>query len=81
MPLKADFTLDARGLNCPMPIIKAKKEIDKLQKGQILEVLATDPGSAADFKGWSKQTGHNLEEENQLNEAGKTVYQFFIRHK
>ncbi|MDH5682685.1 MAG: sulfurtransferase TusA family protein [Spirochaetota bacterium] len=52
-----------------------------MSAGQILEVLATDPGSAADFKGWTKQTGHNLEEENQLNEDGKTVYQFFIKHK
>ena len=81
MAISPDNTLDARGLNCPMPIIKAKKEMDKMSAGQILEVLATDPGSAADFKGWTKQTGHNLEEENQLNEDGKTVYQFFIKHK
>ncbi len=81
MAISADNTLDARGLNCPMPIIKAKKEMDKLSSGQVLEVLATDPGSAADFKGWTKQTGHTLEEENQKNENGKTVFQFFIRHK
>ncbi len=81
MPLTADQVLDARGLNCPMPIIKAKKEMDKLSAGQLLEVKATDPGSAADFKGWAKQTGHSIEEENQLNEDGKTVYQFFIKHK
>ncbi|HEO66372.1 MAG TPA: sulfurtransferase TusA family protein [Spirochaetes bacterium] len=81
MPLTADQVLDARGLNCPMPIIKAKKEMDKLSAGQVLEVKATDPGSAADFKGWSKQTGHSIEEENQITEDGKTVYQFFIKHK
>lgn len=81
MAISADEQLDARGLNCPMPIIKAKKAMDKLAAGQVLEVLATDPGSAADFKGWSKQTGHSIEEENQLNEDGKTVYQFFIKHK
>ncbi|HEY3368931.1 MAG TPA: sulfurtransferase TusA family protein [Symbiobacteriaceae bacterium] len=56
----ADLTLDARGLQCPMPVVKAKKAIDSLQPGQILLILATDPGSCADFAAWSRSTGHPL---------------------
>ena len=47
-------TLDVRGLKCPMPIVKAKKELDTLAAGEQLEVVATDPGSVADFQGWAK---------------------------
>ncbi|HYF77049.1 MAG TPA: sulfurtransferase TusA family protein [Symbiobacteriaceae bacterium] len=56
----ADLTLDARGLQCPMPVVKAKKAIDSMQSGQVLEILATDPGSKADFAAWSRATGHDL---------------------
>ncbi|HWI65721.1 MAG TPA: sulfurtransferase TusA family protein [Symbiobacteriaceae bacterium] len=56
----ADQTLDARGLQCPMPVVKAKKAIDSLQPGQVLEILATDPGSKADFAAWSRSTGNEL---------------------
>lgn len=56
----ADLTLDARGLQCPMPVVKAKKAIDSLQPGQVLLVLATDPGSKADFAAWSRSTGNEL---------------------
>ena len=52
--------VDAKGLVCPMPIIKAKKGIDGVQVGQVMELLATDPGSMADFKAWTKSTGHEL---------------------
>ncbi|HUU76792.1 MAG TPA: sulfurtransferase TusA family protein [candidate division Zixibacteria bacterium] len=55
-----DFTLDARGLQCPMPILKAKKEIQKLEIGQILEVISNDPGSKEDFPRWAKRTGNEL---------------------
>ncbi len=81
MEIKADDLLDARGLTCPMPIIKAKKAIEKLKEGNILEVLGTDPGSAADFNGWCKQTGHILEEANEIEKDGQKVFQFFIRRK
>lgn len=56
----ADLVLDARGLQCPMPIVKAKKAIDSLQPGQVLEIQATDPGSRADIAAWSRSTGHEL---------------------
>ena len=58
MSLKADFTLDAKGLACPMPIVKTKKAMNNLIDGQILEVEATDKGSKADLAAWSESVGH-----------------------
>jgi tRNA 2-thiouridine synthesizing protein A len=57
---KADATFDARDMQCPVPILKAKKEITKLESGQILEVLSNDPGSKEDFPRWAKRTGNEL---------------------
>ncbi|WP_391119328.1 sulfurtransferase TusA family protein [Psychrobacillus sp. L3] len=58
MSLKVDFTLDAKGLACPMPIVKTKKAMNDLVDGQILEVVATDKGSKADLAAWSESVGH-----------------------
>ncbi len=58
-------TLDARGLNCPLPILKAKKEINKLGSGEVLKIIATDPGSVKDFEAFTKQTGHELLESSE----------------
>lgn len=58
MPI--DSQLDASGLNCPLPILKAKKALASLQSGQRLSIIATDPGSVQDFEVFSKQSGHNL---------------------
>ena len=55
-----DFSLDARGMQCPMPILKAKKQIKELEIGQILEVISDDPGSKEDFPRWAKRTGNDL---------------------
>ena len=55
-----DDTLDARGLNCPMPVVKARKKISELDVGQVLRVLSTDRGSIKDFQGWAK-VGKNVE--------------------
>jgi len=55
-----DQELDARGLNCPLPILRAKKSINELNAGQVLHVLATDPGSVKDFEAFCKQTGNAL---------------------
>jgi len=52
--------LDARGLQCPMPVIKAKKMMDALKPGEVLLVQATDPGSKADFQAWTRSTGNTL---------------------
>jgi tRNA 2-thiouridine synthesizing protein A len=57
---KADETIDTRGLQCPLPILKAKKAIKTLQPGQILEILSNDEGSKEDFPRWTKRTGHKL---------------------
>ncbi|WP_017379392.1 sulfurtransferase TusA family protein [Paenisporosarcina sp. TG-14] len=56
--LKANVILDAKGLACPMPIVKTKKAMNALEAGQVLEVLATDKGSKADLKAWASSTGH-----------------------
>ncbi|WP_409252653.1 sulfurtransferase TusA family protein [Bacillus sp. SCS-153A] len=56
--LKTDFLLDARGLACPMPIVKTKKAMNDLQAGQVLEVQATDKGSKADIQAWANSSGH-----------------------
>lgn len=68
--IKANVVLDAKGLACPMPIVKTKKAMDQLESGQVLEVHATDKGSKADIKAWADSTGHQylgiIEEEEVL---------------
>jgi tRNA 2-thiouridine synthesizing protein A len=63
----ADFDqeLDARGLNCPLPILRAKKAINGLDSGQVLRIVATDPGSVKDFEAFAKQTGNELLESSE----------------
>ncbi|HYF94548.1 MAG TPA: sulfurtransferase TusA family protein [Symbiobacteriaceae bacterium] len=73
----ADLTLDARGLQCPMPVVKAKKAIDSLQSGQVLEILATDPGSRADFAAWTRSTGNELVSASE--EGG--IFKYHVRKK
>lgn len=58
--MNADKELDARGLNCPLPILKAKKALADMTSGQILRVIATDAGSTRDFQAFAKQTGNEL---------------------
>jgi TusA-related sulfurtransferase len=58
-----DRELDTRGLNCPLPILKAKKALTEMQSGQILKVIATDAGSVRDFVAFAKQTGNDLVEQ------------------
>lgn len=70
-----DQTLDTKGLNCPLPILKAKKSIAAMQTGQTLEVLSTDPGSVMDFEALCRQTGHELLESRK--EDG--VYVFLLK--
>jgi TusA-related sulfurtransferase len=62
----SDEQLDARGLRCPLPILKAKKRLHELQPGQVLQVLADDPGSVRDFQSFSRQTGNELLEQREL---------------
>ncbi len=72
----ADKTLDAKGLNCPLPILRAKKTLKEVPSGGTLEVLATDPGSVADFAAFCRTTGNELVESS--NDGG--VYRFVIKH-
>ncbi|MBK1721640.1 sulfurtransferase TusA family protein [Thiocystis violacea] len=73
----ADFDqeLDASGLNCPLPILRAKKTLNAMASGQILHIIATDPGSVKDFDAFAKQTGNELMESKE--EGGK--FQFLIK--
>jgi tRNA 2-thiouridine synthesizing protein A len=75
-----DRLLDARGLNCPMPLVNARKEIGKLDPGQVLKVLSTDRGSVADFQGWAK-VAKNVELLAQETETleGASVYVHFVK--
>jgi tRNA 2-thiouridine synthesizing protein A len=70
----ADMVLDAKGLNCPLPILRTKKSLKDVPMGGTIEVLATDPGSVADFQAFCRTTGNVLKEQTQ--DAG--VYRFVI---
>jgi tRNA 2-thiouridine synthesizing protein A len=69
--------LDARGLNCPLPILKAKKALAEMTSGQVLRVAATDPGSVRDFQAFAKQTGNHLLGQFEENQ----VFVFFMQRK
>ena len=62
--MQAQKELDTRGLNCPLPILKAKKALAELQSGEVLKVLATDPSSVRDFQAFARQTGNELVEQS-----------------
>ena len=64
--MNADIEVDARGLNCPLPILKAKKALNTMQSGQTLRVVATDAGSVRDFQAFAKQTGNELVEHQSV---------------
>lgn len=72
-----DKELDARGLNCPLPILRAKKALGELASGQVLRIVATDPGSVKDFEAFTKQTGNEL---LSSSDSGKE-FSFLIRKK
>jgi tRNA 2-thiouridine synthesizing protein A len=73
----ADQTLDAKGLNCPLPILRAKKALTAMPPGATLEVLATDPGAVKDFQAFSRTTGHELLESTTEG----NVFRFVLRRK
>ena len=72
-----DKELDARGLNCPLPILRTKKALTDMQSGQVLKVLATDPGAVKDFQAFSRQTGHELVQHSEERKE----FTFFVRKK
>ena len=73
-------TLDVKGQNCPMPVVKTKGAFDGLAPGTTLEVVATDAGSMSDIKGWADSTdGAELVDQEEATEGGETVYRHYIR--
>jgi tRNA 2-thiouridine synthesizing protein A len=72
-----DKELDARGLNCPLPILRAKKALTGMQSGQVLKILATDPGSVKDFEAFSRQTGNELLSHAEADRE----FTFFMKRK
>ena len=72
-----DLELDACGLNCPLPILRAKKALAGLDSGQVLHIIATDPGSVKDFEAFAKQTGNELLESNEEGDK----YHFLVKKK
>ena len=71
-----DIEVDARGLNCPLPILRAKKALASMQSGQVLHVLTTDPGSVRDFQAFAKQTGNEL-----LEQTGDKEYSIYLKRR
>lgn len=72
-----DKDLDARGLNCPLPILRTKKALTDMSTGQVLRIQATDPGSIKDFQAFSKQTGNTLVSHDEADK----VFTFFMQKK
>lgn len=75
--MQFDKELDARGLNCPLPILRTKKALTDMITGQVLKILATDPGSVKDFQAFSKQTGNEL----LSSDAADKEFIFFMKRK
>ena len=72
-----DLEVDARGLACPLPILRTKKALATMQSGQVLHVVATDPGSVKDFQAFSRQTGNELIEHS----AKDKEFEFYMKRK
>jgi tRNA 2-thiouridine synthesizing protein A len=77
MSFQFDQELDCSGMSCPMPILKTKKAVDALQTGQVLKMVATDPGSLPDVQAWSAKTGHTL----LGHEKNGEKFVFYIKRK
>ncbi len=73
--IKFDQVLDAKGLSCPLPILKTKKAVESLTKGQVLKVESTDPGSKNDMAAWAKRTGNEIVK----MEEGAGTFTFYIK--
>lgn len=75
--MEFDRDLDVKGLNCPLPILRTKKTLAEMESGQVLRILATDPGSLKDFPAFAKQTGNELLGQNEVDR----VFEFFLKRK
>lgn len=72
-----DKELDVKGLNCPLPILRTKKALSEMASGQVLHVLATDPGAVKDFQAFARQTGNELLSSAEIDK----VFEFFLKRK
>lgn len=77
MSLSFDIELDTCGLNCPLPILKAKKSLSAMQPGQVLKIMSTDPGALRDFAAFAKQTGNDL----LLQETEGDKFSFWLKRR
>ncbi len=75
--MNIDKELDARGLNCPLPILRTKKSLTDMTSGQVLKILATDPGAVKDFQAFSRQTGNEL----LASETVNNEFVFFLKKR
>ncbi|MGL5631915.1 MAG: sulfurtransferase TusA family protein [Azovibrio sp.] len=75
--MDVDQILDVKGLNCPLPILRTKKKLAEMTSGQVLKVLATDPGSLRDFKAFAKQTGNELLSHTDTD----GIFEYLIKRK
>lgn len=78
MTKRFDKDLDARGLNCPLPILRAKKALNEMSSGQILRIMTTDPGSVRDFNAFAQQTGNEL---ISSSETESKEFEFYLMRK
>jgi len=75
--MQFDRELDVKGLSCPLPILRTKKTLAEMTSGQVLRVLATDPGAVKDFQAFAKQTGNHL----LANAEADLVFEFYFKRK
>jgi tRNA 2-thiouridine synthesizing protein A len=75
--MQFDRELDVKGLSCPLPILRTKKTLAEMSSGQVLRVLATDPGAVKDFQAFAKQTGNHL----LANAEADQVFEFYFKRK
>ena len=75
--MQIDRELDVKGLSCPLPILRTKKTLAEMESGQVLRVLATDPGSLKDFPAFAKQTGNEL----LLKREEERVFEYYLKRK
>ncbi|WP_300453731.1 sulfurtransferase TusA family protein [Accumulibacter sp.] len=75
--MQFDRELDVKGLNCPLPILRTKKALSEMTSGQVLHVLATDPGSLKDFQAFARQTGNELLSSAEV----ESVFEYYLKRK
>ncbi len=76
-PIAFDLEVDAKGLNCPLPILKAKKALSSVESGQVVKVIATDPASKRDFEAFARQTGNAIVAQDQVD----STFTFFLKRR